>query len=106
MTEKDVMIDGLRAIANKVLPSNGHVYLYGSRARGDAHENSDWDLLLVFDKDKIDQSDYDQVSYPFTLFGWEKGESVIPVLFTKKEWDENYYSSFNQNVEHDRILIA
>lgn len=106
MTTDNPMINGLKALAEKVLPSYVHVYLYGSRARGDAHEGSDWDLLLVFDKEKIDQSDYDDISYPFTLYGWENGESVIPVLFTKKEWDENYYTTFNQNVEQDRILIA
>lgn len=97
---------GLQAVAEKVLPSHVHAYLYGSRARGDAHDGSDWDILLVFDKDKIEQSDYDEVSYPFTFFGWQKGESVIPVLFTKKEWEANYYTAFNQNVEQDRILIA
>ena len=105
MSESNMM-RGLKSVAQKVLPSHVQAYLYGSRARGDAHEGSDWDILLVFDKDIIEQSDYDEISYPFTLFGWEKGENVIPVLFTKKEWESNYYTTFNQNVEHDRIPIA
>jgi uncharacterized protein len=29
------------------------IYLYGSRSRGTAKSNSDWDLLILLNKDKI-----------------------------------------------------
>ena len=44
--------------AKKVLPSGANLILYGSRARGDAHRQSDWDLLLIVDKERIEQSDF------------------------------------------------
>ena len=106
MSKYENIMHGMKVVAKNVLPSTSHAYLYGSRARGEAREDSDWDVLLVLDKDEIEDSDYDEVSYPFTYFGWENGECIIPVLFTKKEWDENSYTSFNSNVEQDRILIA
>ena len=33
------------------------IYLYGSRFRGTARSNSDWDLLILINKDKISQED-------------------------------------------------
>ena len=32
-------------------PSDGMAYLFGSRARGDANPDSDWDILLLINKD-------------------------------------------------------
>ena len=40
------VIDNIKEVAKKVLPKGSALYLYGSRARGDYHEGSDWDLLL------------------------------------------------------------
>lgn len=59
--------------------------MYGSRTRGDAHADSDWDLLIILDKPSIEQSDYDNVSYPLTALGWKLGGMIIPALYTKEE---------------------
>ena len=53
----------LRETAAKVLPPGSSLYLYGSRARGDYHEDSDWDLLILLNKSDIEQSDYDYVCF-------------------------------------------
>lgn len=61
------IIDSIRQVAAKVLPKGSTLYLYGSRARGDAHEDSDWDLLLLLDKQKIEQDDFNKYSYPIMV---------------------------------------
>lgn len=106
MCTRDEVMDGIRKVADKSLPKTGRIYLYGSRARGDAHEDSDWDLLVILDKPRIEQSDYDNVSYPLTALGWDLGELIIPVLYTKEEWAKNSFTPFYKNVEQDGILIA
>ena len=40
-----------------------------SQARGDARRNSDWDILIVLDKDRLLLDDYDTVTYPLTKLG-------------------------------------
>ena len=78
------VIDSIREVAAKTLPQNSSLLLYGSRARGNAHEGSDWDLLILLDKPKIEESDYDKISFPFTLLGWNIGELISPQMYTKK----------------------
>ena len=55
----------IKQTAISTIPKGGRAILYGSRARGDARKDSDWDILILLDKDTLDQSDYDNVSYPF-----------------------------------------
>ena len=38
----------------EVLPLGAHAILFGSRARGDARHDSDWDVLILLDKPKIE----------------------------------------------------
>lgn len=98
-------INKIKKVAKEVIPSGGQLFIYGSRARGDANEGSDWDLLIILDKSKIEQSDYDNVSFSFTMLGWENGHSVIPVLYTKEEWENSTFLPFYKNVEKDKILL-
>lgn len=95
----------IRARAQEVIPSDARAYLYGSRARGDAHTDSDWDILILLNKPKVEMSDYDTISYPLTELGWEHGQSVIPVLFGNEEWDHPSSLLFRKNVEEDAISL-
>ena len=49
MQRKEV-IHSIREKAVQVVPSGTRVILFGSQARGDAHEGSDWDVLILMDK--------------------------------------------------------
>lgn len=103
MDQNDV-INRIRRVAIKTLPPRSSLLLYGSRARGDAHEGSDWDLLILLDKQSLEASDYG-VAYPFRELGWEIGEEMNPSLYTKRQWNSWTFLPYYKNVERDKIVI-
>ena len=64
MRTREEIMRRIREVVKHNLSGISHVYLYGSRARGEASVDSDWDVLIILDKPQIDQSDYDNVTYP------------------------------------------
>lgn len=95
----------IKEVAQAVVPEGSHVLLYGSRARGNFHKDSDWDILVILNKHEIDQHDYDEVVYPLTALGWKIGEMIIPVVYTHDEWQRNSFTPFYKNVEQDAVVI-
>ena len=102
--EQDVF-NRIREVAHRTVPIGGRAVLYGSRARGDARSSSDWDILIVLDKDKLVPADYDTVTYPLTKQGWELGAEINPIMYTKQEWDASRITPFYHNVIADAITL-
>ena len=105
MNRKDT-INSIKRVAQAVLPTNGNLVLFGSHARGDAGPDSDWDLLILLDKARLEKADYDDVAYPFRELGWEINEDINPVMYTKKQWREYSFTPFYKNVEHDKVVLV
>ena len=103
--ERAQVIESIREVAKKTLPPRSTLLLYGSRARGEEHQGSDWDLLILLDKAELSDNDYDNVSFPFTMLGWNIGELISPQLYTKNEWASISFLPFYKNVEHDKIEL-
>lgn len=104
-SKKNRVLSDIKHLAAQVVPSGSMALLYGSQARGTAHEGSDWDILLVINKNALTQSDYDSVSYPFVLLGCELGEEINPIMYTTKEWQSYQAVPFYENVKHDAINL-
>ncbi len=105
LMKENFNILSLKEEACKVLPKGGSVWLYGSRARGDAHNDSDWDLLILIDKQEVESSDFDSIGFPFIEYGWHFGADISPQIYTHKEWERMKNTPYHSNVEHDKIVI-
>jgi len=95
----------IQALKRQILP-NEKVILFGSQARGDARPDSDWDLLMLLDKEKREyNSDFDTFAYPFKEIGLKYGVLINTKIFTRKDWERQKPSIFYKNVERDKIEI-
>ena len=94
----------IQTLKRQILPDE-KVILFGSQARGDAHEESDWDLLVLLDKDEINfNEDYDKYAYPFSDISLKYGEYISIIFNTKKNWEKRP-SVLKYNVEREGIEI-
>ena len=106
MNKKDQeILTRIREVAHRSLPKGARAVLYGSHARGDAHQGSDWDILILLDKEKLEDSDYTYISYPFVMLGCDINEEINPIMYTKKEWNQFHFTPFYENVEHDGVQL-
>jgi len=103
--ERSQVIENIRQVAASVLPKGSTLYLYGSRARGDYHENSDWDLLVLLDKPKKEESDWDNYGWPFVEMGLGINEIVSASTYTKDSWFNGPHALFYYNVEEDKEVL-
>ncbi|MCD8042196.1 MAG: nucleotidyltransferase domain-containing protein [Tannerellaceae bacterium] len=105
MHDKAAILENIRQIKRKVLP-NERLILFGSQARNEANEDSDWDLLIILNKPKREPTDFDTYAYPFVELGWEINELISPKIYTRTEWERSKPSLFYKNIQNDGIEIV
>jgi predicted nucleotidyltransferase len=79
--------------------------IYGSKARGDAHPDSDLDVLLVV------KNEADALRRPLRRLGYTLAVALeaLPsiLVYTRAEWDRRKQSGspFRQAVERDAVPV-
>ena len=102
---KEEILNRIRTTLRAVAPG-ARAVLYGSRARGDAREDSDWDILILLDKERVRNEDFDEIAFPIIELGWDLGEIFSPRLYALKEWMRRSFTPFYKNVEQDGIVLV
>ena len=99
------VIEEIKSKGREILPKGARLWLYGSRARGDARHDSDWDLLILLDKPEVEYEDYGRVAYPFVRLGWDIGATISAQTYTLDYWRKYPFLPFVKNVEQDKISL-
>lgn len=100
------ILDNIRQTLQLHLPKKAEAILYGSQARGDERPDSDWDILVILDKDRLLPEDYDNITYPIAKLGWEVGADINPIMYTKNDWEASSITPFYHNVQRDGIHLT
>jgi predicted nucleotidyltransferase len=105
-TQHQELLNELRTSPAHLLGGKGCVLLFGSRARGDNREDSDWDLLVLLDRDGDSSwQDYNEIGYPLNELFWKNNQDVNTIIQTRSEWQRKSFTPFYKNVMKDAITL-
>lgn len=80
--------------------------LYGSEARGDARPDSDIDLLILVDTDKLSYNEKDRIIAPFYEIELETGIIISTLIMPRKDWENRpLLTPFQYNINKEGITL-
>src|SRR6266446_10809278 len=98
MMQRVELLECVKHAVHEVEPE-ADIVLYGSRARGDAHAESDWDFLILLDG-VVDDVRTDAIRHRLYEIEWDCGEVLCSIVRGRQEWN----SSVHQVTPFAKIL--
>lgn len=106
MTEKEK--DITQKIKDKIREKDpdAKVILYGSRARGDYRENSDWDILILVDRESVSLKTEQEYRHHLLDLELEIGEPISVTVHSKNKWESKHsITPLYRSIEKDGVVL-
>lgn len=88
------------------LDPTAKVILYGSRARGTEHEESDWDILILVDKPTVTFKDEQVFRHKLQEVSLEAEEYISTFVYSKDDWNGRHsVTPLYHNIQEDGIYL-
>jgi uncharacterized protein len=102
---ESVLLDKVISAVKQIEPS-AEIILYGSRARNDFREYSDWDFLVLADG-PVDTARVDRIRHLLYEIEWETGEVISTIVKSRQLWNDPEYRivPLHKSVEREGILL-
>jgi predicted nucleotidyltransferase len=102
---KDILLSKVKEAVVQLEPS-AEVILYGSRARHDFREYSDWDFLVLVDG-PVDTARTDRIRRILFEIELDTDQIISSIIRSRQEWNSPRYSvvPLRKNVEREGIHI-
>ena len=97
MSKDELLVSAKNAVLQ--LEPGARVVLYGSRARGDATSDSDWDFLVLLDG-QVDNSRVGRIRTRLYDIELESDQIISSVILDEQEWE---HTPFNASPFHERV---
>ena len=104
MRRTDV-VEQIKKVVHEVAPT-AKAILFGSEARGDARPDSDIDLLILMDGDKLSLESEEAVTLPLYELELKTGIAINPIVMLKKLWDNRPFKTpFSVNDVNEGVVL-
>jgi len=102
---RDIILLKVKEAVLQLEPS-AEVILYGSRARNDFREYSDWDFLVLVDG-PVDTARTDRIRRILFEIELDTDQIISSIVRSRQEWNSPRYSvvPLHRNVEREGIRI-
>ncbi len=85
---------------------NAEAFLFGSRARGDNRKDSDWDILILIDSNKVTNEIEDSFRDDLYNLELESGQIISTFIYSKNHWKTSLvYSPLYKNVIKEGVRL-
>lgn len=101
---RDCVLNLIRSTVRESEP-DARIILYGSRARGDSRENSDWDVVVLLNKPPMPHDERYAIAYDLWDKGQDIGEEINTLVYTQDQWNNAPPSLFKYNVREEGIQL-
>jgi len=102
MTDSEFLLEVKRNVQQ--IDPQAEVWLFGSRARGDARDDSDWDFLVLTDK-PVDWTFKRRLRDHLFQLGLDSERTIGTVIQNRNVWEDLKVTDLYQNVQEDGIAV-
>jgi predicted nucleotidyltransferase len=99
------LLNKCKKAINEVVP-DAEVILYGSRARGDARDDSDYDILVLTDGPANMAIEEKLVGclFPIEL---ESEQVLTVIVYNRQQWDTSLYRAMplHKNIDREGVVL-
>lgn len=100
-----LMLSQIKQNVHEVDPTV-QVWLYGSRAKGNAREDSDWDILVLSSKDKLSVEEEGRFIDHICELIVKTGQTIQLFAYGLRDWHMRHsVTPFYKSVQSEAILL-
>ncbi|WP_288207376.1 nucleotidyltransferase domain-containing protein [uncultured Parabacteroides sp.] len=99
------IVEQIRDTIYRIAPT-AKTILFGSEARGEARPDSDIDLLILVDGEKMTLAQEEEITLPLYELELKTGINISPIVMLKKLWENRPFKTpFYINIVNEGIVL-
>lgn len=96
------IVKAVKKVVDNIEPNN-EIILFGSRARGDHRNDSDWDFLILLDKKSLSKTEKETIREHLYDLELEAGQVISSIIHTKSDWEKRSVTPIYQIIKEQGL---